>query len=355
MTPFIFGDNPSRSRIRARRRESQSPREAKTGFGLSMLTVFCWRRVDRGRATSNHWRRSRALMVLALCVGAVAGTASAGLATAGAVTQDPWTPAPPNVVEKVTHIPKAVFDDVMLQPTVTPPVVLHHHSPLTFDAKPGVFYMGAEPCPLCAAERWAVIVALSRFGKWSDLGITQSASNDIDPSTQSFTFSRAKYTSPYIALRTVEHLSSQELPNKQYAVLQQPTREETKLFATLTSAKYFPANSGTYPFVDVGNRVVMSSASFDPDVLQALSRDQIADDLSNATSPVTKAIVATANYFTAAVCLIDGGAPRAVCKSPRVLQSGRFDQIDNQHRGVCAPKPEFQPACSATAPSRPGS
>ena len=29
-----------------------------------------------------------------------------------------------------------------------------------------VFFMGAEFCPFCAAERWAIVGALDRFGKW---------------------------------------------------------------------------------------------------------------------------------------------------------------------------------------------
>ena len=47
-------------------------------------------------------------------------------------------------------------------------------SALTFDGKPGIFYYGAEYCPYCAAERWPVVVALSRFGTWSNLQQTIS-------------------------------------------------------------------------------------------------------------------------------------------------------------------------------------
>ena len=43
---------------------------------------------------------------------------------------------------------------------------------LTADGKPEVLYVGAEYCPFCAAERWPVVVALSRFGTWSGLSAT---------------------------------------------------------------------------------------------------------------------------------------------------------------------------------------
>ena len=48
-------------------------------------------------------------------------------------------------------------------------------APLTANGKPEVLYMGAEYCPYCAAERWAMIVALSRFGTFSGLHTIHSA------------------------------------------------------------------------------------------------------------------------------------------------------------------------------------
>src|SRR4029077_15613082 len=52
---------------------------------------------------------------------------------------------------------------------------------------PEVFYMGAEYCPYCAAERWPMIVALSRFGTFSGLTTTSSSSSDVYPHTPPFT------------------------------------------------------------------------------------------------------------------------------------------------------------------------
>ena len=40
---------------------------------------------------------------------------------------------------------------------------------LTADGKPLVLYVGAEYCPYCAAERCAMVQALSRFGTFSNL------------------------------------------------------------------------------------------------------------------------------------------------------------------------------------------
>jgi uncharacterized protein DUF929 len=266
-----------------------------------------------------------------------------------ATTADSWQAAPPAVVQEITHVPPSVFDSVGLQPNVVAPVILDAQPSLRFDGKPGIYYEGAEPCPYCAAERWAFIVALARFGSWSGLGINQSAANDIDPSTQTLTFLRATYSSPYVTVRTKEILSNHQLSNGDYVPLQKPTPKEKMLLNRYTSAKYFPANPGTFPFLDFGNRVVMSQSSFDPYLLHGLSREQIATNLSDPTNPVTIDIVATANYLSAATCLIDGNRPALVCDSPSVLRSAHFVKRSYGFGvGSCATTRKGQSVCGGT-------
>jgi hypothetical protein len=244
------------------------------------------------------------------------------------------------MVKQVTAIPQAVFDEVGLQPTVTTPVVLSSQTALRFGGKPGVYYLGAEPCPLCAAERWAFVAATSRFGTWSKLGVAQSGGNDEFPNTQSFTFLRASFSSPYITIRTVEHLGSRQLANGQYAVLQQPNPVEAAIYTRYDSAKYFPENPGTYPFLDFGNRVVVAGPSYDPGILAGLSRAQIASDLSNPSSVVAKDVVGTANYLAAAICSLDGQRPTSVCASAGVTQARNFAKIGlGTAPGQCSCKP----------------
>ena len=270
-------------------------------------------------------RKGRVLLPCAASLALCASVIGWGLSPAGAAgTADPWQAAPTAIVQAITHVPQSVFNAVSLQPTVVAPVVLKGQRSLTFNGKPGIYYEGAEPCPYCAAERWAFIITLARFGSWSGLGINQSAADDIDPSTQTFTFLRATYSSPYVTVRTKEILSNNKLSNGDYAPLEKPTPEEATLDDRYTSAKYFPANPGYLPFLDFGNRVVISQSSFNPSVLQGLSREQIATDLSDPTSPVAMDIVATANYLSAATCLIDGDRPALVCDSPGVLRSAHF-------------------------------
>src|SRR4029079_19324163 len=75
---------------------------------------------------------------------------------------------------------------------------------LTSGGKPKVLYVGAEYCPFCAAQRWPVVVALSRFGTWSGLRQTTSASGDVYPDPSTLSFHRAAYASDYLSFTGVE-------------------------------------------------------------------------------------------------------------------------------------------------------
>ena len=69
---------------------------------------------------------------------------------------------------------------------------------LTSDGKPRIVYLGAEYCPYCATERWAMVNALSRFGTFKNLKITTSSATDVDANTPTFSFYGSTFTSPYI-------------------------------------------------------------------------------------------------------------------------------------------------------------
>ena len=71
---------------------------------------------------------------------------------------------------------------------------------LTQGGKPEVLFMGSEYCPYCAAQRWAMVSAVSRFGTFSGLTTTHSSSSDVDANTPTLTFYGSKYTSQYISL-----------------------------------------------------------------------------------------------------------------------------------------------------------
>src|ERR1700722_14197678 len=92
---------------------------------------------------------------------------------------------------------------------------------LTSGGKPEIVYVGAEYCPYCAAERWALTAALSRFGTFSNLHYIHSSSTDVYPSTPTLTFYKSTYTSKYVDFQPVEIQGTTE-----GKALQTPTAEQ---------------------------------------------------------------------------------------------------------------------------------
>jgi thiol-disulfide isomerase/thioredoxin len=214
--------------------------------------------------------------------------------------------ASPAIVQQVTTVPASAFDQVGVGNIVKPPSKISG-PPLTFDGKPGVFFYGAEYCPYCAAERWPLVVALSRFGTWTGLGQTTSSSTDAFPNTPTFSFYNAKYTSPYLSFESVETQTNNGQP------LQTPTPAQAALVSQYDSG-------GTIPFIDFGNKFLISGATYDNNVLKGKSADEIAAALSDPNSDVSKAVLGVANTMTASICVTTGNKPANVCNTPGMQQ-----------------------------------
>ena len=170
---------------------------------------------------------------------------------------------------------------------------------------PEVFYLGAEYCPYCAAERWPMIIALSRFGTFSGLKTTSSSSTDIYPNTPTFTFHGATYTSQYVDFVSVETTDRNQNP------LETPSSAQQALVNQYDT-------SGSIPFVDFGNSYAFSGAMYLPDVLSGMSWQAVANSLSQPGSQQAKAILGSANLITAAVCKLTADQPAAVCSSSTI-------------------------------------
>ena len=95
---------------------------------------------------------------------------------AGNSPNGPTGAALASVVSTVTSVPASALDTVGAGGgSVTAKPTSISGAALTANGKPEVFYLGAEYCPYCAAERWAMIVALSRFGTFSGLSTVHSS------------------------------------------------------------------------------------------------------------------------------------------------------------------------------------
>ncbi len=276
------------------------------------------------------------VVVAALVIIKVAGGNSASGGTASFQASDP------TVVAQVTKIPASIFNTVGVKSPVaqvTAPQALVGQPELTAKSSTGatvpqVFYLGAEYCPFCAAERWSTIIALSRFGTWSGLGNTQSStlSGEVYPATPTFTFLKAKFSSPYLAFKGIEQYTNVFSASlNYYTPLQKPTPAEVAIFKKYDSSNYIkgmtPAQDGSIPFLTMANKFLVSGASFTPATLTGLTRGAIASGLSDPTSPVTDAIIVSANYQTAALCSITKNQPGSVCTSSGVMAAKKAMKI----------------------------
>src|SRR6516225_4303744 len=224
------------------------------------------------------------------------------------------TPLPASVTSQVTGVPAATLDKVgkgavPLFNKGQPPFAAGSGPALTSGGKPEMLYIGAEYCPYCAAMRWSMAVALSRFGQLSTpLHGIHSSSKDVNPNTATLTFYKTGYHSPYLAFTPVENLTV----NK--TLLQNPTKAQNAVWA-----KYEPnPQTRGYPFVAFSNKFVMRGPISDAAVLQGKTWSQIAAALKHPTSPIAQNVNGAANYITGAICQMTNNQPASVCNSAAV-------------------------------------
>jgi hypothetical protein len=239
-------------------------------------------------------------------------------------TTETFNAAPSSLVNTVASVPSSVYDTVGVSSPGIPVTPLQSTSkdgnaPMweaTVNGgarEPVVFFYGAEFAPYAAAERWPLVLALSRFGTFRRLGLVQSSATSAFANISTFTFYDTYYTSKYVVLEPVERYGSLNPTGARYLSLQTPDQRER------TAIAGYGSSATTFPLLDVGNRWILDGAAFTPGALTGLAQDQIAGDLSSPASPLTQAVVSAANEITASICAVDGQKPGNVCESRGVL------------------------------------
>jgi len=238
-------------------------------------------------------------------------------------------PVSPGVLHALADVPPASFDTVGTDAPgtgLTPPRVQSGQPLLTTGGKPEVFFVGSEFCPFCAAERWPLVVALSRFGRFETLDQTQSSSSSVVPSIQTFSFVGAHYASPYVTFTGVELYSN--VPAARGGFTRIATLTPTQQSLVNRYQTNLGASGGavvrTYPFVDIGNAVTTSTSGFSPAVLVQQSQAALLAGLRHpngqpaSTALAARATLAAANELTAGICEVTAQRPGSVCGSPGV-------------------------------------
>jgi thiol-disulfide isomerase/thioredoxin len=170
--------------------------------------------------------------------------------------------------------------------------------------KPMVFFMGAEWCPFCASERWALVEATSRFGRWSGLGELFSRSGqDYVPSLPTYDLTQATYTSPYISLRHKELAKVDGSPLQKLGSFEENLVDEYD-------------ERGSIPFLFAAGppgRYTVELA-YSPTLLIGRTFASLRKGIADAEAdPGIEAIRGEADAITALICKLDGKQPAKVC------------------------------------------
>jgi Domain of unknown function (DUF929) len=249
-------------------------------------------------------------VVVAFVIFKLAGSSST---TASGSGSEPvtGTPLPASVAKNVTTVPGSGLDSVGTGSVLSfnsKPVSAITGPPLVSNGKPELLYIGAEFCPYCAAMRWPLAVALSRFGALSPLhGIHSAPAPEVDPSTATLTFYKTSYTSPHLTFTAVEN------ETRTHALLQKTTAAQQQIWQ-----RYSPQGQLGYPFIDFGNKFLINGPIYDGGVLKGLTWQQISADMRNPSSAVAQGVLGAANFIIAAICKTTNGQPGRVCTAKGV-------------------------------------
>ena len=246
------------------------------------------------------------LIVAVLVIVKVAGGGGSGTVT-DVASPPAGTPIPAATLAKLQSVPISTLTAAPTGGIVTAPQAVNARA-LTADGKAELLFIGAEYCPHCAAERWPLYIALSKFGTFSPQpGRIHSANEDGDVPT--LTFYGTTYSSPYLTFTPVE-VYTNKLQGDGYAPLQTPTQAQLTLWAN--------TNGGSFPFLDFGGKKVLPSAQYLFTPLENLTFSNVASQVGNNSTEIGADIDASAAQLIATICgSLSNEQPSNVCSAAR--------------------------------------
>ncbi|HWJ51256.1 MAG TPA: DUF929 family protein [Solirubrobacteraceae bacterium] len=255
--------------------------------------------------------RQRTIVALLVALATLLPAATAQAAS----RSDGSKPASAKLTRLVTHVPVKTLDRIGSGAASRSAYALKS-APLHSGEKPVLLTVNMAWCPHCAANSWALAIALSRFGKLTGLRTldtgtlyaTKYHANPSYPHTPGLSFFGAKYSSSYLRLRSVV---MQDLKGKSLQALGSREREAIEPFDPQLAV----------PAISVGGAYGYLGSKYSPQALAHKSPLRIARALADPAGALAHQIDGQANVLTAAICAVTKGRPVAVCSSPAVVSS----------------------------------
>lgn len=253
-------------------------------------------------------KRRRLIIAGSAVVGVIVVVAALVIASIFAPKSGPKTSSPldPAVATTLSSIPASTFDTVARGEGVDNPPKAITSDARTKDGKPNLLFVGAEYCPYCAAERWPLTVAMMRFGQFSSLQQAFSGpAPENSPNTATLGYHGATFTSQYLSFTGYETQDNAHQP------LDTLSAEDQAVFSKFDT-------NGSIPFLDFGGKAASSGASVDVGIFAGKSQQDIASAIADPTTPISKAVLGSANVVSAQICQMTNQQPAAVCSSSGV-------------------------------------
>ncbi len=226
-------------------------------------------------------------------------------------------------------------NQVGAQPVLVPEIIVN--------GKPSVVYIGAISCIFCGENRWAMALALSRFGGFSQLYKGYSSFGDADlptlywapadyNSTQGVVFGNF-YTSSYINFLTIENSSPIRLgfvpPTLSYMAQQAIALNNTAYETAVNTISQLNDYQGT-PYTLWGKFIVSGADAFDFGNSSATlsngrypltnnTHEQVLSQLAQPNDQFAYTEYAAADLYLTLLC-ISTSNPVAACHLPAITQ-----------------------------------
>jgi hypothetical protein len=246
------------------------------------------------RRRFRRYSAGTAALAVALVVILVVGLTHRGSST------PPPVPVAPSVLHLVTSVPSSVADQAGRGSVTTGVPATISGAELRTGGKPQLLFIGGEFCPFCAADRWAIVNTLSRFGTVRGLSQIRSSEDGI----ATFSFRHASFTSPVLSF------AGREVEDQRGHQLMSLTVAQHHQWTTYLAPG---ASRSAFPFLSVAGRYVSTSTMVDPRLLLGKTWQQIAAAVSDPSSAIGQSVLGAANYLTAALCQVTGNQPASAC------------------------------------------
>jgi Domain of unknown function (DUF929) len=195
---------------------------------------------------------------------------------------------------------------------ISPPGLPPAAPRLNAGGRPEIMFVCAEYWLKCAAERWVLVMALAKFGKFTTLMGTTSSAAQASQRMPTFSFYGAAYSSAYLRLVTDELESNIDEGGGEYPLLQAPTSQERNMISTWDRAPY-TSTSDSIPFAFIGGKFILTTAQYDAGTISGTNFQAAARIMTSGTSAVSRDAEAAAGYLVADFCALTSDQPAQVC------------------------------------------